>query len=1323
MTHANLDLSITDLQFTSRQRLSEKAHAHMLPVTKVFKTSRLQLRAASAIMTLGLVASAMSALTPVYAQTALTVTNTLDTSGASYMGSLRQVLQFAAINCYGGPYTVNFNIPGTGPHVIAPASSLPSINCAGTTINGYSQPGATVNTLGSGNNAVLKINIARPMASTATDGLILNADNVTIRGLVISSFSTGSGIRIDDRSSVLILGNFIGTNVIGSAADGNFIGVNFLGNNVLIAPWPNDKQKSFAQATLKASSAATANKVGSASPADRNVISGNLNGGISINAPFSEVVNNHIGTDKTGASAVPNGVAGVSLNATNSLVDGNFISYNLGDGVVISDSFTTVSNNLILANNNIGVNARGNECASRNVFIRQNNIGPQGSLGIDLGNVFAPQGTRDVNGGALQNGESCYQVNGTFPNNSANGKAPGHPVVNNMTYEWTGAVVNTTINAQLNFAVLTGEIYTIDLFDNVDITLDTTNKGFGRNYTTSTTTPATDGVGSAAFQIVNASAVYHPTMTASAPTGLTSGTSEFSVQHVSPFVYTSAYTNFSIMQGGSQTQSFTLKNTSGAVIAVALPTTNSPFFTVALGAGCNSVAVEATCNVNVTYAKAAPQPGNTAQFLKDAPIADNAVLTLVQGTTSYKWNLSGTATAAAGVAPTISFSLAPASILVNATAVGTLTVSNANITPLTANAFTFNYLPGLVNAAMPNASSTCMGATPTAVASVGSSATTTGFTIPGSGSCTFSVTITSATAAMYSGNIAAGLIVTPFGSSNATPFSLSVGALGAPVITSGAPPSGITGQGYSFTATATGSGPITWSIVAGGLPSGLTLNGTTGVISGIPGAGLFTFTLRASNMAGQTNQATSITIITPIIGVINVSPSSLDFGNQNTGTTSNPLVVTVSNTGNGSFDIRSITGIGDFAHIANCPETLQPQTSCTINITFSPITAGAISGLISVNTTAQAGSGSLSLSGNGILVPRAIIVVNPSSLTFGDQALGSVSPAQIIFISNTGLVTLELRNIAFSSSTSGFALVSPPAAENPNGLTACGGSVAPRTSCAIGVAFGPSTIGAASASLTITHNATLSGVEGTSSIRLNGNATARRQALIRVSGGTTFNDQVIDTASTAQTITITNTGNIVLNVGAISIMPTNANTSASDFSASSSCGALNPNASCSISVRFTPIGESGSKAASLTIASNATNASAGVATLSGNALPIPRPVVRLSATSIGFGNVIFGSVVSSQRVTVTNVGVLPLNIASISNSGNFNSTTSCTAPLAPGQSCNIDVTFNPGALGSNAGNLTINSNATPTSNQVTLTGTGCRLLSGAQQRFFVSSCG
>jgi len=1306
MNHANPRLPVDNLMHIPRNQLLIK----QTDALAALATCSMRLRAASAIMTLGLIASTMTSLMPVYAATTLTVTNALDSAGPATSGSLRQVLEYMQFSCYGA-FTINFAIPGAGPHTIAPASSLPAIDCANTTINGYSQSGASANSLAVGNNAVLKIKLDRPIASTANNGLFVSADNVTIKGLVISKF-TGNGILINDGTNTKILGNFIGTDTAGSVAQGNATGIRFQSSQALIFdPSGGDNYKTRTKAGInvgtKVSTKASVNspnKVGGINPADRNVISGNTGRGIALETPHNEVVNNHIGTDKTGISAVPNGGAGIDARAANLIVDGNFISYNLGNGVVITESDSTISNNLILNNGGIGVYAQGTECAPGNIFIRQNNIGPQGSLGIDLGNAFLMAGVRDVNGAALPDSSSCYQVNGAL-----NGKAPGYPVVNNTTYEWTGASVSTTINAQLNFAPLPNKIFTIDLFDNSTIPLDTANKGVGRKYVASIDTPATDSVGSATFQISNATAVYRPTMTSTAPSGFNSGTSEFSVQQVTPFAFTSTYTNFTIPVGGNLTQAFTLTNISASSVTVAMPTTNLASFTVALAAGCNNVAIGATCNVNVTYAK-------------NVVANETAVLTLVQGITTYKWNLVGVATAS-GSPPTISFAASPANILVNGTTVGTLTVTNPNVTSLTANAFTFNYLPGLVNAGMPSASSTCAGATPTAVAGVGNSATTTGFTIPGSGSCTFSVTITSATAATYSGNIAAGLIVTPAGSSNATPFSLNVGALGSPVITSAAPPSGIAGQAYSFTASATGGGPITWSIAAGSLPPGLNLNSATGTISGSASAGTSTFTLRATNMAGQANQATSINIIVPIVPVISLSVGALDFGNQNTGTASNPLVVTISNTGNASFDIRSITGIGDFAHVANCPTTLAPQTSCTLNVTFSPLTAGLISGLISVNTTALSGSGSITLSGVGILVPRAIIVLNPGALTFSDQALGSNSAAQILFISNTGLVTLDLRNIAFSSSA--FTRAGPPAVENPNNVVGCGGSVAPRTSCAIGVVFGPSNLGINNETLTITHNATLSGIEGTSSIGLRGIATQRREPLIRVSStsGLNFTDQVLDSVSSPQPVNVTNTGTIVLNVGSVSITPTNANTGASDFSAVSNCSALNPGASCTINVSFTPNGAIGGKAASLNIASNATNVNAGVVSLSGNALPIPRPVVRLSATSIGFGNVISGSVVASQRVTVTNVGILPLNIAGIIASGNFGRVTTCTAPLSTDQSCTIDVTFNPSALGSNIGAITINSNATPASNQVTLSGTGCRFLSGAQQRHFVTNCG
>ena len=59
---------------------------------------------------------------------------------------------------------------------------------------------------------------------------------------------------------------------------------------------------------------------------------------------------------------------------------------------------------------------------------------------------------------------------------------------------------------------------------------------------------------------------------------------------------------------------------------------------------------------------------------------------------------------------------------------------------------------------------------------------------------------------------------------------------------------------------------VTYSVVAGALPTGLTVNspgGTLGNITGTPTvAGTFTFTLRASNSLGHADRAFSITIST-----------------------------------------------------------------------------------------------------------------------------------------------------------------------------------------------------------------------------------------------------------------------------------------------------------------------------------------------------------------------------------------------------------------------------------------------------------------------------
>ena len=78
-----------------------------------------------------------------------------------------------------------------------------------------------------------------------------------------------------------------------------------------------------------------------------------------------------------------------------------------------------------------------------------------------------------------------------------------------------------------------------------------------------------------------------------------------------------------------------------------------------------------------------------------------------------------------------------------------------------------------------------------------------------------------------------------------------------------APPAGTVGTAYTDTLTATGgTTPYTWSVSAGTLPAGITLNASTGVLAGTPTvAGTSSFTIKVTDASSQTaTEAASITI-------------------------------------------------------------------------------------------------------------------------------------------------------------------------------------------------------------------------------------------------------------------------------------------------------------------------------------------------------------------------------------------------------------------------------------------------------------------------------
>jgi hypothetical protein len=304
------------------------------------------------------------------------VTNTSD----SGPGSLRQAIMNANANA--GTDTIQFAIPGSGPHTIQPWSDLPTV-ADPVIIDGYTQPGASVNTLAVGNNAVLQIELDGSLAGVGVNGLVIDAGNSTVRGLVINRFQVlqpgsigGDGIVLRTNGDNVIEGNFIGTDAMGTLEREN----GSQGLRVLTAN----------------------NLIGGTTPAARNVISGNQTQGIGLSGNLAQgnrIQGNYLGTDKTGTARLPNS-SGVTLGASNNTIGGTAP----GAGNVISGNFRGVyfvgnSSGNVVQGNFIGTDPTGTMAVFNTTAGIEISSGPTGNI---IGGTAA--GARNIISGNRGNG-------------------------------------------------------------------------------------------------------------------------------------------------------------------------------------------------------------------------------------------------------------------------------------------------------------------------------------------------------------------------------------------------------------------------------------------------------------------------------------------------------------------------------------------------------------------------------------------------------------------------------------------------------------------------------------------------------------------------------------------------------------------------------------------------------------------------------------------------------------------------------------------------------------------------------------------------------
>jgi len=96
-----------------------------------------------------------------------------------------------------------------------------------------------------------------------------------------------------------------------------------------------------------------------------------------------------------------------------------------------------------------------------------------------------------------------------------------------------------------------------------------------------------------------------------------------------------------------------------------------------------------------------------------------------------------------------------------------------------------------------------------------------------------------------------------------------------------------------------------------------------------------------------------------------LSATSLTFNGQEVGTTSPTQTLTLTNYGEATLNIGSVAASGNFSESNTCGTTLGPGANCPINVSFSPATAGALSGSLTVNDNSTGSPQTVTLSGSG----------------------------------------------------------------------------------------------------------------------------------------------------------------------------------------------------------------------------------------------------------------------------------------------------------------------------------------------------------------------
>ncbi|PWT84579.1 MAG: hypothetical protein C5B58_04500 [Acidobacteria bacterium] len=297
-------------------------------------------------------------------------------------------------------------------------------------------------------------------------------------------------------------------------------------------------------------------------------------------------------------------------------------------------------------------------------------------------------------------------------------------------------------------------------------------------------------------------------------------------------------------------------------------------------------------------------------------------------------------------------------------------------------------------------------------------------------------------------------------------------------------------------------------------------------------------------------------------GALSPNPTSLSFGSVTLGNQSS-LSETITNTGASSVTVSQVglTGTGFSVSGIATPLTLNGGQSATFTVSFVPSAAGAVSGNLTITSTATNSTLAIPISGTGV-TPGAL-ASNPTSLSFGNVNVGSKGTLSET-ITNTGGSSISVTQVGITGTGFSVTGITTP-------LTLNGGQ-----SATFSVSFAPTAAGAASGNLTVTSTAT----NPTLTIPVSGTGVTATAGQLTVSPGTLPLGSVtvgssgsasgtLTASGASVTVTAASTNNSVFTIGGFSLPHT-----------------IAAGQSASFTITFSPT-VAGAASATLTFTSNA----------------------------------------------------------------------------------------------------------------------------------------